>query len=336
MASNQAEEQLTNESKKMKALEFEIQIVLEVVALTVQLGRAQQNEERVPEPTQIEKNQAFELEIKMYEEIKALLKILRRSEKRRQQYEEDFGVMYEECGEFIENVMNDSNGGSFNNVVRLVSRSARIRKHQKKGSLINAVAKKNNNEKGIMLIGLAACAITSVAFGSVFVPIKKFPPSDGFMSQFFMCTAGFLVSFAIHALQNFPPIFPLAMIGGSIWCIGNSCAFMIMNKLGMALGILIWNSVSCLTGWATARYGLFGVAKSVPNSEIMNYVGVVILVIGSLFYLFIKSTLHHHHEKSTDSEIAEKVSVSSSSATENSEEIHLEITHEVPILHRIM
>ncbi|CAB3408944.1 unnamed protein product [Caenorhabditis bovis] len=145
-----------------------------------------------------------------------------------------------------------------------------------------------------MLVGLGACIVASFCLGTIFVPVKMCAPSDGFMVQFLMAVGGFLVSFAVNAILQFPPIAPLAMIGGALWCTANAFALMIMNRLGMALGILIWSSVSCLTGWATSRYGLFGIPQVVPNSSLLNYAGVIILIIGSLFYLFIKSTIHRH------------------------------------------
>ncbi|CAI5437776.1 unnamed protein product [Caenorhabditis angaria] len=64
----------------------------------------------------------FQLNIN--QEIEDLKKLLRRSEKRRKRYEEDSDVMYEKCGEFIENAMN---GGSFNNF-ELMSRSELLKK----------------------------------------------------------------------------------------------------------------------------------------------------------------------------------------------------------------
>ncbi|CAD6190986.1 unnamed protein product [Caenorhabditis auriculariae] len=142
-----------------------------------------------------------------------------------------------------------------------------------------------------MIVGFAACVVASLLFGSVFVPIKQFPPSDGFMSQFFMSLGAFIVSIGFQAFLSFPPVFPLAMLGGMLWCVANSTAFLIMNRLGMALGVLIWNTFSCTIGWATARYGLFGVPQSLPNSITLNYIGIVLLLAGSTFYLFIKSNL---------------------------------------------
>lgn len=44
-------------------------------------------------------------------------------------------------------------------------------------------------------------------------------------------------------------------------------------------------------GWASGTFGLFGIhAQSVPN-PLLNYVGVVLAVIGGLSFAFVKPTL---------------------------------------------
>ncbi|PIO71486.1 hypothetical protein TELCIR_06619 [Teladorsagia circumcincta] len=150
-----------------------------------------------------------------------------------------------------------------------------------------------------MWIGLLAALAASFLFGSVFVPIKKAQAGDGFTAQLFLCLGAFFVSTLVHAFQGFPPLHGFAMIGGVLWASANAFAIPIMNRLGMALAILVWNTISCLTGWATSRliflgyasigkfiaslcyrYGLFGLPAAVPASLILNYIGIVALIAG--------------------------------------------------------
>ncbi|GMT00164.1 hypothetical protein PENTCL1PPCAC_22338, partial [Pristionchus entomophagus] len=141
----------------------------------------------------------------------------------------------------------------------------------------------------MIAIGVPAALGASVLFGSVFVPIKRAPTGDGFFAQLMMCLGGLVTAILINGISNFPPIYPLAMLGGVIWCIGNAFAIKIMNVLGMALGVLIWNTTSCLTGWAVARFGLFGIRAMYPASNLLNAAGVFLLIVGGVLYLFIKS-----------------------------------------------
>lgn len=98
-----------------------------------------------------------------------------------------------------------------------------------------------------------------------------------------------MVSTAIHCALGFPAIQGLALLGGALWAIANAFAIPIMNRLGMALAMLVWNTLSCLTGWATSRYGLFGLQASVPASLFLNYLGILVLITGGVMYMFVKS-----------------------------------------------
>lgn len=72
------------------------------------------------------------------------------------------------------------------------------------------------------VIGLAACAVSSVFFGSMFVPIKSYDSRDGIFAQWMMSIAILLVGFIVFATTGFPGFYPLAMLGGASWCIENS------------------------------------------------------------------------------------------------------------------
>lgn len=55
------------------------------------------------------------------------------------------------------------------------------------------------------------------------------------------------------------------------------------------MGLLIWGSLSLITGWATARFGFFGLDPNVPSNLIMNYIGIVLALISAIFYIFVKT-----------------------------------------------
>ncbi|KAK5976955.1 hypothetical protein GCK32_020755 [Trichostrongylus colubriformis] len=95
-----------------------------------------------------------------------------------------------------------------------------------------------------------------------------------------MCLGAFFISTAVHAFQGFPALHGFAMIGGALWATANALALPIMNRLGTALAILVWNTLSCFTGWATSRYGMFGLPAAIPASLTLNYIGIVVLIAG--------------------------------------------------------
>ncbi|EFP03107.1 hypothetical protein CRE_28219 [Caenorhabditis remanei] len=138
-------------------------------------------------------------------------------------------------------------------------------------------------------IGMAACAVSSVFFGSMFVPIKSYDSRDGIFAQWMMSIAILLVGFVVFAYTGFSGFYPLAMLGGASWCIGNATAIPIISRLGLAVSILIWNTSNCLTGWAGGRFGLFGMKAQVPASPFLNYLGLVFVVIGGSIFAQVRS-----------------------------------------------
>uniref|UniRef100_A0A7I5E5S8 Transmembrane protein 144 n=1 Tax=Haemonchus contortus TaxID=6289 RepID=A0A7I5E5S8_HAECO len=123
----------------------------------------------------------------------------------------------------------------------------------------------------------------------MFVPIRRYDAGDGMFAQWVMSTAILMIGFIVFCLQGFPGFYPLAMLGGAFWSIGNSTAIPIISRLGMTVGILIWNTTNCLTGWAGGRFGLFGMKANPPASQILNYGGLVCVIIGGILFSRVQS-----------------------------------------------
>lgn len=54
----------------------------------------------------------------------------------------------------------------------------------------------------------------------------------------------------------------------------------IMEKVGMAIGFLIWNSTNCLIGWVSSYFGLFGLTAKPASIPWMNFLGVGTVMLG--------------------------------------------------------
>uniref|UniRef100_A0A0K0DJR1 Transmembrane protein n=1 Tax=Angiostrongylus cantonensis TaxID=6313 RepID=A0A0K0DJR1_ANGCA len=100
----------------------------------------------------------------------------------------------------------------------------------------------------------------------------------------------FCVGMAVYALESFPLFQPLAMLGGSLWALGNATAVPIMNVLGLGMGMLIWGVTNCVTGWAVGRFGLFGINASIPTLPLLNYFGLLLVIIGCVFFSQMRPT----------------------------------------------
>ena len=128
-------------------------------------------------------------------------------------------------------------------------------------------------------VGYSCCAVAVLLYGSHLVPLKMVKTGDGFFAQWVMCSGIFLIGVAIQVIRQEPMFFPMTMAGGAIWTIGNSCAVPIINLIGLALRTLICNCFNVLFGWATGRFGAFGLCPEDPRNEVMNYIGVSLVVL---------------------------------------------------------
>ncbi|GMR47716.1 hypothetical protein PMAYCL1PPCAC_17911, partial [Pristionchus mayeri] len=140
-----------------------------------------------------------------------------------------------------------------------------------------------------LLLGVLATVICVVAFGTVFVPIKKFEARDGIFVALMMSVGQLIPCLISSFAYSTPTVFPLALLSGVCYALANSCSIFIMEGVGMAVGGLVWNIVAALSGWAVARFGLFGTPAELPASNILNIIGVVVLCLGGLIFTFVRS-----------------------------------------------
>uniref|UniRef100_A0A8D0HAQ7 Transmembrane protein 144 n=1 Tax=Sphenodon punctatus TaxID=8508 RepID=A0A8D0HAQ7_SPHPU len=132
----------------------------------------------------------------------------------------------------------------------------------------------STNSNGTELtIGFISSAVSVVLFGTNFVPVKKFETGDGMFFQWILCAAIWIVSLVVNLIQNCPRFWPLAMVGGCLWATGNITVVPILKTIGLGLGLLIWASFNLMTGWASSRFGWFGIDPEEVSNPVLNYVG---------------------------------------------------------------
>ncbi|KAK6052108.1 hypothetical protein COOONC_10386 [Cooperia oncophora] len=102
-------------------------------------------------------------------------------------------------------------------------------------------------------IGIAACGVAALFFGSMFVALRRIETGDGIFAQWVISMAILCVGFADFWYRGFPGFYPLAMLGGALWTMGNTTAIPLIKRIGLGLGILLWNSSKCVVGWVTGR-----------------------------------------------------------------------------------
>uniref|UniRef100_A0A8D2IVV3 Transmembrane protein 144 n=1 Tax=Varanus komodoensis TaxID=61221 RepID=A0A8D2IVV3_VARKO len=140
-----------------------------------------------------------------------------------------------------------------------------------------------------LTIGFISSGVAVILFGTNFVPVKKFDTGDGMFFQWILCAAIWIVSLIVNLIQNSPRFWPLAMVGGFLWATGNITVVPIVKTIGLGLGLLIWASFNLLTGWASSRFGWFGIDPEKVVKPVLNYIGAGLSVLSTILFLFIKS-----------------------------------------------
>ncbi|KAK5974149.1 Transmembrane protein [Trichostrongylus colubriformis] len=167
------------------------------------------------------------------------------------------------------------------------------------------------------LVGIAACGVASLFFGSMFVALRRIETGDGIFAQWVISMAILCVGFADFWYRGFPGFYPLAMLGGAFWTVGNTTAIPLIKRIGLALGILLWGSSKCVVGWATGRFGMFGMKPNPPSSSTLNYVGVLFVILG----IRAGKSEKEKERSSEDSEGSPKASNDSSDSVSTAREV---------------
>ncbi|KAM6205966.1 transmembrane protein 144 isoform 1-T3 [Sarcoramphus papa] len=140
-----------------------------------------------------------------------------------------------------------------------------------------------------LAIGFTSSTVAVLLFGTNFVPVKKFDTGDGMFFQWILCASIWIVSLVVNLIQNCPRFWPLAMVGGFVWATGNVTVVPIVKTIGLALGLLIWASFNLLTGWASSRFGWFGIDPEEVSRPILNYIGAGLSLLSAVIFLFVKT-----------------------------------------------
>lgn len=168
-----------------------------------------------------------------------------------------------------------------------------------------------SNNATDLAIGFTASAVAVVLFGTNFVPVKKFDTGDGMFFQWILCVAIWIVALIVNLIQNSPRFWPLAMVGGFLWATGNITVVPIFKTIGLGLGILIWASFNLLTGWASSRFGWFGIDPEVVAKPTLNYIGAGLSVLSTVLFLFIKSDVQNPSPSSETTPLLTEHSINS-------------------------
>ena len=63
----------------------------------------------------------------------------------------------------------------------------------------------------------------------------------------------------------------------------------IIKSIGLAQGLLVWGSFNLMAGWASGRFGWFGIDPEVPTNVTLNYIGMAPCFSSAFLYILIKT-----------------------------------------------
>ncbi|XP_073343396.1 transmembrane protein 144b [Pagrus major] len=152
----------------------------------------------------------------------------------------------------------------------------------------------NSTNMTHFVYGVAANVAAALLYGSNFVPIKRVETGDGMFFQWVSCAAIWVTSMIGNVMLQSPKFYPFVMLGGVIWATGNITVVTIVKAIGLGLGSLIWAASSLLIGWASSRFGWFGItAEEVPR-PILNYCGAALCLLSGLIFFFVRTNVDLH------------------------------------------
>jgi len=140
-------------------------------------------------------------------------------------------------------------------------------------------------------VGFIGALIAVMCFGTYAVPTKFIETGDGMMFQWIECSAIWVVGLIIMFIEGSYEFHPLAVLGGVLWCLGNSSVVPIVNWIGLGMGMLVWGLANMLIGWACGHFGWFiGSVDKIPN-PVLNYIGLALALFSVVFYFPVKTTV---------------------------------------------
>jgi len=75
-----------------------------------------------------------------------------------------------------------------------------------------------------------------------------------------------------------------------------------------------------IVGWATARFNLFGLNEKDPGNIGLNYAGVALTLVSTIFYLFVKSETKAKSNENFHPEAVEKLNEHIANSSDMSDE----------------
>ncbi len=144
--------------------------------------------------------------------------------------------------------------------------------------------------------GLVCAAACSVFYGVQYVPCKKYSTFDGCVFQWFMACGIMLGGVILEVIglmwldwpSSDPQLILYGVSCGLIWGFANFLVIPLLHLTGLALGFTLYHIINLVTGYATSRFGLFGMKQDAGTIPLLRDMGVVVLIISFISLCFVE------------------------------------------------
>jgi glucose uptake protein GlcU len=170
---------------------------------------------------------------------------------------------------------------------------------------------------GDFVVGMMCCVVAGLLFGTNYIPVQSVDCGDGFFFSLMMSVGILLVGtvVGISPLSSYhgewewdwlssQEFYPVASLGGAAWMIGNLLVPTVIRRVGLGLGMTIWDLSNMIMGWGTGMFGWFGVWSEDITNLPLNVTGVVLCAI-SLFFFVAAGQADEHSNGAHQADVAE-------------------------------
>ncbi|GBG24077.1 Transmembrane protein 144 [Hondaea fermentalgiana] len=168
----------------------------------------------------------------------------------------------------------------------------------------------------MLFAGVFGVLTAALFWGSNYIVTKQHDMGDGMTFQFLQCTGILLVGvmtlvFSLDVprspdYEKFPMPDKYALIssegilGGVVWCLGNLMTIPIVRRVGIGLGLSLWNGTATVVSFAMSRASIIGLKPQTLHPLWAGYFGAFLGVLSLVVFAFIDADGNEEADANVD------------------------------------
>ena len=152
-----------------------------------------------------------------------------------------------------------------------------------------------------VVVGVVGVLLATLFWGCNLSVVKRYDMQDGIVFQFWSAVGVMLVGVctlfvsanenAVNSTHDFRPVLSwYGIIGGAMWALGNLLTVIIVNRVGLGVGLSIWGGVSLVTSFLFGLLGFMDLKPQVMNLKIA-IPGIILAIAALVSFAFVQPTI---------------------------------------------